>query len=276
MNQTTTLEFEPTFMQKLLGRNYKWWHLFVFNINKVKATFFGDLVSQLSFILNTILIIVVWLRANPKIEIITYLLIGRMWKTLTDNYWYNKVGGDVIFGTMTSSLLKPHEYFWEQFTASFGARSVRNLLSFLSMIIVLIGFYLFNVKFILSYNIFLIILILPIAFFINYCLCFFIGCIAFFIKDRRDFNSVTDAYNSIAVIFVGSILPLTELPFSNFFQLLPFAWLLHHPMQIYLGKYDTNQTILVFLGGIIWCVVLYFLAKLVFKMGLKRNESVGL
>jgi len=47
-------------------------------------------------------------------------------------------------------------------------------------------------------------------------------------------------------------------------------------MQIYLGKYDTFQTVLVFGGGIFWCVLLYFLAKFVFKMGLKKNESVGL
>jgi ABC-type uncharacterized transport system permease subunit len=47
-------------------------------------------------------------------------------------------------------------------------------------------------------------------------------------------------------------------------------------MQIYLGKYDFNQTLMVFAGGIAWCIVLYFLAKWVFKMGLKRNEAVGL
>lgn len=273
---SSNLNYTPTFMEKLLGRWYKWWHLFVFNIQRVKATFAGDLISQSSFIVNTILIILVWLQANPKIEIITYLLVGRMWKTLTDNFWYNKIGGDIIFGTMTSSLLKPHDYFWEQFIGSFGARSVRNLLSFFSMLLVLIGFTLFNVKFIISYNIFVICLILPIAFFINYSLCFLVGCIAFFIKDRRDFNSVTDSYNGFAILFVGSVLPLTQLPFKEIFYCMPFAWLLHHPMQIYLGKYDTNQTILVFVGGIIWCVVLYFLAKLVFKMGLKRNESVGL
>jgi ABC-type uncharacterized transport system permease subunit len=47
-------------------------------------------------------------------------------------------------------------------------------------------------------------------------------------------------------------------------------------MQIYLGKYNFQETLAVFLGGIIWFLVLYFLAKLVFKMGLKKNEAVGL
>ncbi|MFM7853798.1 MAG: ABC-2 family transporter protein [Flammeovirgaceae bacterium] len=54
------------------------------------------------------------------------------------------------------------------------------------------------------------------------------------------------------------------------------AFFAYYPAQIYLGKYDTDQTVLVFLGGIAWCGILYFLAKLVFRLGLKRNESVGL
>jgi ABC-type uncharacterized transport system permease subunit len=47
-------------------------------------------------------------------------------------------------------------------------------------------------------------------------------------------------------------------------------------MQIYLGKYSNLEIFYTFLGGLVWCIMLYFLAKLVFKMGLKKNESVGL
>ena len=56
----------------------------------------------------------------------------------------------------------------------------------------------------------------------------------------------------------------------------PFTYLLHHPMQIYLGKYSALETLYVFGGGIVWCVILYYLVKWVFKMGLKRNEAIGL
>jgi hypothetical protein len=64
--------------------------------------------------------------------------------------------------------------------------------------------------------------------------------------------------------------------YSSFLQFLPTSYILHHPMQIYLGKYTNLEIFYVFLGGLAWCAVLYFLAKLVFKMGLKRNEAVGL
>ena len=55
-----------------------------------------------------------------------------------------------------------------------------------------------------------------------------------------------------------------------------FAFTFYHPMQIYLGKYSILETIYVFGGGIVWCIILYYSAKWVFKMGLKRNEAVGL
>jgi ABC-type uncharacterized transport system permease subunit len=47
-------------------------------------------------------------------------------------------------------------------------------------------------------------------------------------------------------------------------------------MQIYLGKYSMTEIIYTFFGGIAWCFVLWILARVIFKLGLKKNEAVGL
>lgn len=47
-------------------------------------------------------------------------------------------------------------------------------------------------------------------------------------------------------------------------------------VQIYLSRYNWFETVLVFLGGLAWCIILYLIARLIFRMGLKRNEAVGL
>jgi ABC-2 type transport system permease protein len=99
---------------------------------------------------------------------------------------------------------------------------------------------------------------------------------SFFVKDEGSNDAVKRVYESLNLVLVGTLIPLDKMPFSSFFSLLPYSWILHHPMQIYLGKYDFNQTILVFAGGIAWCVILFFFAKIIFKAGLKRNEAVGL
>jgi ABC-type uncharacterized transport system permease subunit len=44
----------------------------------------------------------------------------------------------------------------------------------------------------------------------------------------------------------------------------------------FLGKYSTTEIIYTFLGGIAWCLVLWILAQVIFKLGLKKNEAIGL
>ena len=56
----------------------------------------------------------------------------------------------------------------------------------------------------------------------------------------------------------------------------PFAYTFYHPMQIYLGKYSQVEILQTFVGGIMWCFVLFILARIIFKKGLKHNEAVGL
>jgi ABC-2 type transport system permease protein len=102
---------------------------------------------------------------------------------------------------------------------------------------------------------------------------FLFGFSAFFMHENwgiMELSSVTNQYAS------GKTFPLNLVWFVSPLALLPFAFNFHHPMQIYLGKYSNLEIFYVFLGGLTWCLVLYFLAKLVFKMGLKRNEAVGL
>jgi ABC-2 type transport system permease protein len=81
-------------------------------------------------------------------------------------------------------------------------------------------------------------------------------------------------YQDLSELLSGGIVPL--IGFLNFLSILPFSFWVHHPMQIYLGNYSTLETFYVFAGGFGWCVILYFLAQFIFKLGLKRNEAVGL
>jgi ABC-type uncharacterized transport system permease subunit len=47
-------------------------------------------------------------------------------------------------------------------------------------------------------------------------------------------------------------------------------------MQIYLGKYTASEIWLVIFGSVVWSFILFILARWVFKIGLKKNEAVGL
>jgi len=101
---------------------------------------------------------------------------------------------------------------------------------------------------------------------------------AFWINDRANSSAVTEGIYMFMGVMAGEIIPLNIMFNGNleFLAFNPFAWSLHLPMQVYLGKFNHLQVGLVILGGVVWSFVLYLFAKIVFNIGLKKNESVGL
>jgi ABC-2 type transport system permease protein len=274
---TQTTQFTPTRMQKLLGRQYKWWYVTVYSIRLAQSSLVSKVFGTFANSVNFFAMLYIWFFNGNDPSIMTYLIVGRVYKTLTDNYWSDKISAEIIYGSLSISLLRPTDYMADNFFKSLRSRFVRNFVALLGVLIVSIIISFIGVKLLFG-NILFLIFLLPIIIIINYLLTFIMGCVAFFPSDSRNYSSFAISYNQLSIIFIGSVIPLDVFPerISLFFSFLPFAWILHHPMQIYLGKYDTTQTLMVFVGGIAWCIILYFLAKLIFKLGLKRNEAVGL
>ena len=158
-----------------------------------------------------------------------------------------------------------------------GRRFIRNIFEASAYVISGIVFIFFtHTEILFSWRLLILLAFIPITFSINHFFGIIIGSLAFFFNDSREFSSFAGAYLIFRNTMSGLILPLDKTPAAGFFVLTPYAWVLHHQVQIYLGKYSTVQSLLVFVGGLVWCIILYFLAKIILKIGLKRNESVGL
>ena len=266
-----------TFLQKLLSNNYKYFFIFQYYAKSTTSGIYGFLLGQFSDIIQNLSIAYIWILNNASPQIITYLIIGRTYKAISDTFFAEILGPDISTGQITKHLMIPQNYIHFSIFRELGRRVVFNLtraLSYGFILIIYAGF--IDWSHFSLVKIALLIPLLPISFLSTFFLEFLVGTQAFFVRDKRNFSGIHRAYNGISGVLSGILIPLDKLPFYNVIQFLPTSWLLHHPMQIYLGKYDTFQTILVFFGGISWCILLYFLAKLVFKLGLKRNESVGL
>ena len=275
---TTNLTFTQTFLQKLLGRNYKWWYIATFFMRSAGSSLSGFIIQQSSDIIQILLIVYIWLLNGSNSQIITYLVIGRIYKALADTYFSETLGPEIISGEITKHLILPQSYFKLSFFREIGKRLSFNLPR-AAIYLIVIAIYFKNI----DWNHFTFIslggllIILPVTFVSTFFMEILVGSQAFFVNDKRTFQGLWKAYIGITGALSGVLIPLDKLPLYNeIIQFLPTSWLLHHPMQIYLGKYSPLETLYVFLGGITWCVVLYFLAKWVFKLGLKKNESVGL
>ena len=267
-----------TFLQKLLGDNYKWWFIakFYFKSNTVyRWNSLMWLLGSLVMVLGTIL---VWYinfsgKSNFEIEfsqVFTYFIVGEA--LIFGSAIQFDIGENIQDGKLISRLLRPTDCLFYYVCRAFGYQFFENISKLLiySFIGLIFAQFLILPSF---WNFCFFILLSVLAYFINTLIGIIVGLTAFWFTA---FFGSASFFDNLKLLFSGKFFPLHALPIFRFSSFLPFAFTFYHPMQIYLGKYDNFQIILVFLGGILWCILLYFLARFVFKMGLRRNESVGL
>lgn len=270
MTQGLTSTYQPTFMEKLLGRNYKWWYIFKFNFKSAFVYRFNYILMVLRYLLTFFIFLATFIY-NGSQENIEYFVVATLvfyFFATAMNISYDMKDG-VLLGRYTSWLLRPSSLFKALIFRSLGMMLVPLLIRCLifSLIFLVMGINIFASNFL-----WIVICLLPLAVALSCILELLLGSSSFWIPDNK---FALQLFQDGAQFLVGAIIPLSFAPIA-FLQYLPWSFAVYHPMQIYLGNYDTNQTLLVFTGGIIWCAGLYFLAKLIFKLGLKRNESVGL
>jgi len=211
-------------------------------------------------------------------ELVTYVVIGSFYSSAVNVWVQEEISQWIKSGKLISKMLHPTPFIERYFFEFIGKAFCAEFLIKGAAYFLLLPFFFTYLKAPYSLlNIFLTILFVPISFTIIYLFDLIVGFISFWVLE---FGALGGIMNLVVDFLKGAFIPLYILYSISekfeFLNYLPFAFLLHHPMQIYLGKYSANQTILVFLGGLAWCIALYILAKIVFRLGLKRNESVGL
>jgi ABC-2 type transport system permease protein len=272
------IETKMIFLKKFLQKNHKWLKILSFNFNSSKSNLAAFYVIQISNISQSLITVFIWSQANSDPKFLTYLLLGRVFNAFTYSFYHEDLSNYIDSGKITSKLLRPQNFLKVELFSTIGERLAKNPATILGFVIatIIANFSFAPTVFSEPINILLVLAFIPIAFFIQFILSFIIGSLSFFISDKRDVWAYQSAYETINSILAGSFIPLNNSVLPSFLQFLPFGFLLHHPMQIYLNNYSPFEIFFTFFGGILWCIFLYFVAKLVFKIGLKRNESVGL
>ena len=102
---TNPTTYKQTTMQKLLGKNYKWWYVMVFNYKSAGAYVFSDFFYYLNQIISTYISIIIWSVSNRGdiADTINYLIFGNIFLsfTLLNNHW--RLGTEVFSGKFSKS-----------------------------------------------------------------------------------------------------------------------------------------------------------------------------
>ena len=258
--------------QSLLGKNYKWWYVLTFYYKSNNSSRLNSIGYLVSAILSSAVLILVWSTSKQILlnEIFTYILIGRLF--FVNLHFSNDLLQDISNGRITTYMLYPTKLLSFYLIRDLGWNSfiqIVNIVLTVGIMILLNNLLIFGSL----VNLGIFILFLPLTYLLELSTEILFGSIAFYLPWGWGILSLS---SDVSKVLSGSRFPLSLFSFTLPLLVLFPAFGYHHPMQIYLGKYSQLEILQTFAGGIIWCLVLFILARIVFKMGLKRNEAVGL
>ena len=263
---------KQTLTQKLLGRNYKWWYAVLYSFKLSYEYRINILIAIVRFFIPVVVTFSLLNLTSSNKSFSSYILIASIFY----QFYAFVIGpsfditNNVIKGDLSRFLLYPTGYLSFLITKILGFNfltlMIRILVLFLSTWILGISVNFLSFFWALPF----VIITVIIGFFIEVI----VGSLVFFQHSLN--KNFIPFYTDLMPFLSGSLIAFTASPSLKFLEYLPFAYFAHYPMQIYLGKYSALEVVYVFGGGIAWCIILYYLAKWVFRMGLKKNEAVGL
>lgn len=206
-------------------------------------------------------------------EIITYYIYVTIFELLFVNYVAWDIGEEIKNGHLTNVILKPIKYLEYKFAQNLGTLLYRTIL-FIPMIALSIfllrSFMIFPDNQIV-YAYFFILAIL--SYVLNFLIYYIIGIFAFWMDDVYGFLFVS----LVMISFLqGQWIPLDLLPtwFSTLNNFLPFKYLFYVPVGIVSERIAFDFSIIFITLG--WIGMLYLIAYLIYKRGLKKYEGYGL
>ena len=116
--------------------------------------------------------------------------------------------------------------------------------------------------------------VMAVSFLIGYLLSAAITSLAFW---TTRVYSIHEFYFALILLFSGQFVPLPLMPkvIQDIAQYLPFQLLLYFPVQLILGKLNTNQIVQGYIMAGVWLAVSILLFNWVWRNGVKRFSAVG-
>ncbi len=257
-----------------------------------KTSWENGFVYRLNFVMwrvrNVIQLLTIyflWLAVSSNSEtifsysrsaILTYVLGSSIMRAVVLSSRSIDAQGEIASGDLNNHLLKPINYFF-YWGARDASDKLLNILFSIGEIIALL--ILLKPPIFIQTNpttLFLFIGIVFLAAILFFIFSFIISMTTFW---YYEFNGWAQRFLSFVIIesLAGGLFPLDILPgiFAKIATLLPTAYFIYFPMQVYLGRTTPNQVFLGYLVTTFWIAILYFIAQTLWKRGLKIYGAFG-
>lgn len=209
-------------------------------------------------------------------EILTYILLAVLLKGFVFKIKSKKVASEIASGNLNQYLLKPIEFrnFW-----FFRDLVYKGWGLLVNLLIIAIAVWAFEIDPLFPRSAFfaaafLIQVLLASA--IYFVLSLIISTTTFWYFEHNGWPA-RFLFEVITDFISGLVFPLTIFgPIaSKILAGSPFAFLIYHPLQIYLGQTTRQESLLIIAASVFWLISLYKLSKLFWKRGLIKYDAFG-
>ena len=191
---------------------------------------------------------------------------------LSSTTW--EIGANINNGNLVNILLRPLNFFSVYIAKDLGDKALNVGCAIVEVIVLVLMFRppIFFQTDVGTLALFLLATVISIAMYFFFSMI--LGLVGFWTQDYWAPRFLTFV---MVEFFSGATFPLDVLPTGLYrvIQFSPFPYMIYTPVKIYLGKANANE-ILVDIGiGILWTIIMYIVARIVWAKGVKGYEAQG-
>lgn len=214
------------------------------------------------------------IQGFTQIELITYLLLTGVVRTLIVSYPEHDMIRLINRGDLNNYLTKPLSLIKHQFLGEIAFKFNRAIFTIPSYILLAwLALHLTGQLPQLSITLPILTLFF-LSFLLAYLIKYIIGLAAIW---TSEVNWLTSFNELVMLVLSGSLLPLEFFPdwFQSISAYLPFQYLNYIPVLALQGQVTTQQTLSHITIQIIWIIILLLITQLIWNRGLKKYTAYG-
>src|SRR5712672_1214494 len=265
----------------------KYWHVINIGIQNNLTYRFNFLARTVFGLIPLIAVLYVWrtiyagkgsgsmVGSYSLPEMVSYYLLATIVDALTavnEDDW--QIAADIRDGNISQFLLKPVDYLWYRLCLFFSGRVTFVMMAGLPLAVFIFCFrgYFVPPAGGLALAAFPVSLVLTalLQFFLSYSM----AMLAFWVLEISTFIFILFAFEYLAS---GHLFPLDMLPpaLQHVLAFTPFPSMLYAPIGIYMGKISGNGVVLALLTQLFWVLMMYGLARWMWRRGIKKYAAFG-
>ena len=204
--------------------------------------------------------------------IIAYYALNMVVAFFTWSHVDEWLENDVRYGGLLNDLLRPIKIKYSYFFTSVGISSLAIFLEMTPFFLIAVFFFGVEIAPLFYFLTFLISIVL--ALILNFFISYLVGMTAFWFKRIGGIRRVRRA---LVVFLSGGMIPLTFFPgtFQKIFAYLPFQYIRFIPINIYLGTYPYLKTLTLIGVQVVWIIILYLIAELIWYKAFRKFAGAG-